>query len=729
MKRKKHDAPAPHPFDPSSHRESSDSDENADAYEDFLEDLKSFNETKGITQDKAAPRAKQSVATLTFTKQSIAAAKQPPPEPKGLGPLASETLSSISVGKAKGYVDYDDLKFAKNLQKHLTDTRKLYCPCCSVNMGTRSNIWKRHCSSSEHKEKFEAASQTNSGKKLRQSELVISAASQAASSARPRVDVAEMDHRIRVARMVYSSNISMNAVEKPGELKALVSEARPRQLNLGSNIAYDTKGPLVTSLEAHYVKLMKGRFVLATWDGSPRHDNAHAVCFTVVVDFKVFDLVVAFKLYGAPLNGQDEYNIMIDTALKYNIQRDQLLLGNSDRGAGNKPCVRDLCKFFTRYQHSWCIPHTLNIMGSKMVFPAIVEFCKCWNKVMKNSQGAQTLFYKLTGASFKRKSKVKWWTAFDQQVQLLQFYSNVHPLLLDIKNRGWCKKSVQRAIDISARNQSRTSALSLELAAASDILSPFVKATHFLESAHFIAPYSYDVLKSLTEHAKSIMESQNCPSSMTQLMALFATDPNCDAQRQWLRLAGCARPGLEYFWKFFYLKQEAVDEDDEDGQPVTFKQHIELLRFSRLFCPNKAIAFLTGPAQTFFNWPEWKSVVSPKMVTDEEWTQLTDPDNFAKVIEIYRETLDSMKVVPDVELDMNPVSLLQWWRSNAHRFPKVWALVAERFVLLRPSSALAERIFSVWKAAVPDNALNSNEDTQQLRMQLNFDRYNEERDV
>jgi hypothetical protein len=68
---------------------------------------------------------------------------------------------------------------------------------------------------------------------------------------------------------------------------------------------------------------------------------------------------------------------------------------------------------------------------------------------------------------------------------------------------------------------------------------------------------------------------------------------------------------------------------------------------------------------------------------------------------------------------LNPEELLAFWSRNAHHVP-AWACAARIFCLIQPSSAAAERAFSVWRTSVDDQQVVTLEDRQKLTMQIKF---------
>ncbi len=97
-------------------------------------------------------------------------------------------------------------------------------------------------------------------------------------------------HRVRVARAVYSTSLSVYAVEHENDLKELLQEARARRMPIGSNLANDTKDVLSRDVLQRYTQEFANRSLLLTFDATPRRDDVCAVLFSFVDgDFNIID--------------------------------------------------------------------------------------------------------------------------------------------------------------------------------------------------------------------------------------------------------------------------------------------------------------------------------------------------------------------------------------------------------------------------------------------------------
>lgn len=195
----------------------------------------------------------------------------------------------------------------------------------------------------------------------------------------------------------------------------------------------------------------------------------------------------------------------------------------------------------------------------------------------------------------------------------------------------------------------------------------------------------------------------------TRLHSLLRT-PDHQKRTKWQFVQQAVRPALSYFYELFHnLKGDNTDDDDPGV--VSFREAFDLFRFARIFHPVHGLKFLERySAAGGQQFGEWRNILVPKVVADETFKTLER--DLPKLVE---------QLTASQNESLDPAELLAWWQQHG-KATGAWVECARLFVLCRPSSAVAERLFSVHLAALPANMLVAREDTQQLRTQLNFER-------
>lgn len=600
------------------------------------------------------------------------------------------------------FADFKGLHLASTLEPYDNDPFILWCPVCSTSLGTRANVWKRHVMMASHEQHFFDPPQKQLGTS------VIDAAKQKAERERLAKEVT--DHRIRVAHAVYQSpGLSIAQVETPGLLQDLLQERRERRLLVGSNLAEDTKGPLIASLKEAYISLFAKEGLLIAFDSSPRNDDAAAVVLSCCrPTFEVSERIAAFNLFARPLDGAEWTRFILDTTDSYLLKRNQFLFGNSDRGGANKPLVRQLRSIWPNYVHVWCYCHALSLCGEREDFPVLKEFLTLFGKVFKKSDAARLIFYKCAAESLRKESRIKWWTKYERKEQLLRLYSVLPRIFKLVEEAHICKKTIRPLRQFFDQHLALYSDLPLALAASVDFFAPFKRATTFFESAKFISPYVYAEMKRVSALVGIVLNARSCPPELPNLFALLASaPPSVDKVRRWNYVRTGLTKAAEYYHNLFVACIEVDEEDAIDTTKISFRESVDLFRFARLFDPHEAKRMFDAPN---FDLNEWKGIATPLV---DIWDELCQ--DFPKLVSTYT------TYVNEEGIELTHDSLLEWYAKNSNTLG-AWAQAAQRFVLLRPSSAVVERVFSIWKTAVPQESLSSLQDTQQLRVQLNFDR-------
>lgn len=72
----------------------------------------------------------------------------------------------------------------------------------------------------------------------------------------------------------------------------------------------------------------------------------------------------------------------------------------------------------------------------------------------------------------------------------------------------------------------------------------------------------------------------------------------------------------------------------------------------------------------------------------------------------------------DVNIDSHD-EILKWWKQNTTNLPK-WSLAAQKVLLVQPSSAASERVFSLLKASFKDQQDLALQDYLQASLMLQY---------
>lgn len=155
-------------------------------------------------------------------------------------------------------------------------------------------------------------------------------------------------------------------------------------------------------------------------------------------------------------------------------------------------------------------------------------------------------------------------------------------------------------------------------------------------------------------------------------------------QQQWVNYAqSCLKPGIDYFLTRFC--------DDAETPLSAFKA-------ARLFIPKKV--------------SELKPVAA-----DLEILRCFPFLSDASILSALKDELATYLVkTEDITSD---VDIMAWWQSMEHELP-AWVSAMKKIVLVQPSSASAERAFSLLSNSFNDKQLNALEDYVETSIILQF---------
>ena len=227
----------------------------------------------------------------------------------------------------------------------------------------------------------------------------------------------------------------------------------------------------------------------------------------------------------------------------------------------------------------------------------------------------------------------------------------------------------------------KQSQLRIELAAVVDLGQHFVKATYQLEGDGPIVFECYQVIATLS----AVVHTAHYPN--VNAIARDIAPSSQPDQQQWLNYATtCLQPGIHYFLEKFG--------DDSQCPLAAFKA-------ARLFSPSKIyeIQPIAQDVDVLSVFPFLNESAILANMKAELPTYLAKAAN----------------VCPDFDT-------VEWWSRNEQDLPH-WSSVAQKVLLLQPSTAAAERVFSILSSSFSDQQQNSLEDYVEALVMLQYNHW------
>jgi hypothetical protein len=575
----------------------------------------------------------------------------------------------------------------------------VHCNLCGKSFGTRANVWKDHLEGQKHKKNLAQ----------RKSMPAIHDAFGAGDQK------AEMAHRLRVVEAFFEAGIELSKCK--GKLKELLEEKRPLRLSVGdaSNLARQAMGPLTQKQNEMDVSAVLAGDSLGAFifDGYSRKDEHAAVVLrTCTSGFEISERLVSCKMYQKGLTGKQWLRVVDEERRRLSTPEHvfRLVFTVADGHPSNGLVGEALTNQLENYFHSFCYSHSLAKVGVNCNAPLVDQFVTLSGAIFKNSPGARAVFARIAGEEVKRKHKVRWFSTSAVILQALEKSECWTRIVEALEQENLCKESVPKFKKLLADNQAKHSDLWLEMAAVYDATLMFFKATTFFEGASFLAPFAWRFIRTLRVFAERVLNTVDAGSVLPNAAAIVRSLPqHLNPRPFWGKVRQAADPGLHYFLAHFVRF-------DKDSKARQFQKADELFGFARLFHPVYGREWINGR----------EAGVAPFSLKEE-----LEKETVAEVLGVLGRdfakelTADFSRFVACLEQKVEagkkytPDEVLAWWRTNGSS-TGAWAAAARLFVLLQPSSASVERVFSMLRATVSEQQERMLEDQQELRIRKRY---------
>ena len=320
-----------------------------------------------------------------------------------------------------------------------------------------------------------------------------------------------------------------------------------------------------------------------------------------------------------------------------------------------------------------CFSHTIDNVDGQFEFRILDSFTQHWIGLFAHSYNARILWKEKTGQSMRSHSATRWWSKREILQQVLLYFGFVEPFLRE--NEEICRSSMLHLLEIFDNPQDAQD-LRLELAAVVDAGVHFVSATYFLEGD---GPSFFSCYEHLSAVSRSVavehypntaaVARQMADADDTRYQQLMA---QAKAYQQLMAQAkACIQPGLHFFQQKFSMQ---------------FHGTVRAFKVARFFCPEQV------------------QHLKPTADCLEEFRNFPFLDNDEINAGLGRELPEYLAATDGVSLSSDDEKLA-WWAAHSKTLPN-WSALVKKLLLLQPSSASAERVFSLL-----NNAFNAQQDS------------------
>ena len=452
-------------------------------------------------------------------------------------------------------------------------------------------------------------------------------------------------------------------LNKIGPLRELLEESGYRLCD--RRFIYDLTPFVVKEEELQIKDEIRNKHVGVIFDGTTHTCEALAIVLRFMSDsFTIEQRLVRIQLLAKSLTGEEIARELIHVlSTSIGITSQFVVATMRDCASVNNVAIRTMKIIYQNFLDIGCFSHTLNLVGDHFKFPNLTEFVSTWLALFSHSTKTKILWKEQTGKAMATYSHTRWWSKWEVMQQLLLQFGDVKPFLTQNSDIG--PHTRPKLLSFFEDTQ-KLHYLKIELAAVVDWGEAFVKATYNVEGDGPLVFTCYEVIQAVVIS----IQVANIPNVQAVVRDILT---NLTTQTRLITHAKqCIQPGIEYF-----------------NQQFNTSLKIPLMAFKA--------AQLTNPTMIRNLNPEASTVDLLKsfpFVTVDEITNLKAelPAYLAKAEDL-NDTVDKVS----------------WWKSQEKSLP-TWCAVVKKILLVQPSSAAVERVFSLLNSGFGDQQEQSLQD-------------------
>lgn len=478
--------------------------------------------------------------------------------------------------------------------------------------------------------------------------------------------------RVKIITAFLKAGVAINKIDC---FRSILEESSYR-LTSGSHMAELI--PVVPQEEIKTIqKELTGRVFSIVFDGTTRLGEALVVLVRFLdSEWTIQQRLIRFLWLAKSLKGEEVAREIISVlAREYGIATELPVAAMRDRASVNNVALRTIKVIFPNILDIGCFSHTLDHVGAKFNTPTLTKFMKHWILLFAHSPRAKLLWKDLTGTSPKTYSSTRWWSKWECIKQdLFLLYPHVTAYLS--ANEDVAPATTRKLLDIIANNEAQ---LKIEIAATVDVGEAFVKKTYSLEGDGPLAVVAYDYIIELQNHMRLL----HMPNVIRVANEMAGPGQPALAQQYYNFAYHCVQPGLEYFQNIF-------------GSVDNLSQLLSCFKAARLIDPTRVndLQPTAADVRELANFPF-----------------INDNDVDGLILELPAYLTASNGV--------HATDILDWWKRHKEALPR-WSREAAKIFLCQPSSAAAERVFSLLKASFSDQQQSALEDYIETSLMLQY---------
>ena len=321
-------------------------------------------------------------------------------------------------------------------------------------------------------------------------------------------------------------------------------EANNLSLTYSSHMAQIV--PFLLQSEQRKLKeeIMEASRIVVIFDGTTHLGEAFAILIRYLdASWNIQQRLARFHVLAKSMKAPElAREIILCLSTFFQINPSRVVAFVRDGAAVNTAALEQVMMLlYTQANDIICASHNLDNVGQRFDTPTLSEFAQWWVALFSRSPAARLAWKTRTGVSPKSHSTTRWWSLWEVLKQLLQYFGDVEPFLMECE---WSPAARHRCLQVLQNQTAPNSAeiMQVELAAVVDAGEPFVRKTYILEGDGLL---SLDAYSHLQEVAVAASDAYY-PNVAAVVKSIAPNSPQHQAQLT-THAEDCVRPAVRYF--------------------------------------------------------------------------------------------------------------------------------------------------------------------------------------
>ena len=536
---------------------------------------------------------------------------------------------------------------------------KLFCNGCKEILSSKKSILKNHFASKKHaagKEKLKVTKKRD--------QTIEEALRKEKHNKDSTLPVEERAYRLQVVEEFLKAGIPIRKMDK---LRTLL-ERQGYRLSHSSNMMDYVTIIYKQEIERIKAEIRQGvstRDVSVIYDGSTRQGEAIVILVRFVDDdWNIVQRLIRIDICAKAVNGDQLAQVLNEClSIEYGVRGDSLIAAMRDGASVNQAALNRIQFIFPKTFNVVCFSHTLDNVGNHFVIPNLTEFGNLWIRLFSQSHKAGLMWKELTGRKPKSYSETRWWSRWEVYKQLMEQFGDVQRFIDDMVREKVAPQTSRQLADFFA-DLNKVISLKLELAALIDVGEVFVKATYVLEGDGPLVLSCFETLQGVCNACQNV----HLPNVHAVAVAIVDADPAQNVAALEQEAKRSVQPAIEWFLRKFNVELHYT---------------LSTFKAARIMCPVTV---------------QW---LRPTPANVEALRQFPILDSNDVINDLVTEMPNYLAAAQDVIMACEE-DKVKWWRQQSDNLPH-WSSAVMKVLLVQPSSAAAERVFSILNSSFNDS--------------------------